>query len=239
MTDKINFEMILNNVAELPIVKVDRESFLRKQLLCYYDEAVVEEAIRTSPVKAGIVMKHIDKIADDCINYEATVASGLSFAAGIPGGFAMLGTIPADLTQIFAHMLIISQELAYLYGWFDFANGNQSFDDGSKNIFILFAGVMFGVDGTTKTMVKVCELLATKVEKDIVKKALTKGAVYPIVKKVATSIGLKMTKDIFARAVSNLVPIASGFLSGGMTYFSFRTMSFKLKNHLRTLKYAN
>ncbi|MDD3041300.1 MAG: hypothetical protein PHO71_25985, partial [Bacteroides sp.] len=70
-------------------------------------------------------------------------------------------------------------------------------------------------------------------------KALTKGTIYPIVKKIAQAIGVKMTKDIFAKGVSKVIPVIGGVASGGLTYVTFRPMAYKLKKHLSELKWAD
>ena len=67
-------------------------------------------------------------------NYETTKVSTLSFVAGLPGGIAMVGTIPADLTQYLGHIFRIVQKLAYLYGWEAFYSEEGYMDDGTANI---------------------------------------------------------------------------------------------------------
>ncbi len=44
-----------------------------------------------------------------CIVLEIRKVTVLSAAAGLTGGFAMLGTVPADLSQYFLHILRILQ----------------------------------------------------------------------------------------------------------------------------------
>lgn len=70
-------------------------------------------------------------------------------------------------------------------------------------------------------------------------KALTKGVIYPIVKKTATMIGVKMTKDIFAKSVSKVIPVVGGVVSGGITFASYKPMSVKFKKYLEKLDLAN
>lgn len=181
----------------------------------------------------------IDKIANSCINYETNKVSSISFAAGIPGGFAMAGTIPADITQYFAHILRILQKLIYLYGWEEILPEDGSIDDDTSNIITLFVGVMFGVNGAASTITKISASAAQKASKNIAAKALTKGTLYPIVKKIAQALGVKMTKDIFARGVSKAIPIIGGIASGGLTYITYKPMAYKLKKHLETLKWCD
>ena len=235
--ETISFEMILNSATQLPLVKINRASFLRKQLAPYVSPAAVEIAISKSPSTAKIPLETINVIAKHCINLETNKVSAISFAAGVPGGFTMLGTVPADLAQFTAHQLRISQKLAYLYGWEELF-GEDGMDDGTQDIMTLFFGIMFGDNGATTVVSQIAKQAATATVKKLPQKALTKGAIYPIVKQIAKILGQRMTKDIFAKGVGKVIPIVGGFISGGLTYAMFKPMSYKLQKHLKTLPLA-
>lgn len=239
MNDNNIFEQVLATASSLPMVHIDRKKFLLKELIKFYPKEKVDIAIQNNPAYAGIDISTIDKIANSCINYETNKVSSISFAAGIPGGFAMAGTIPADITQYFAHILRILQKLIYLYGWEEILPEDGSIDDDTSNIITLFVGVMFGVNGAASTITKISASAAQKASKNIAAKALTKGTLYPIVKKIAQALGVKMTKDIFARGVSKAIPIIGGIASGGLTYITYKPMAYKLKKHLATLKWCD
>ena len=232
MNDNNIFEQVLATASSLPMVHIDRKKFLFKELIKFCPKEQVDIAIQNNPAYAGIDISTIDKIANSCINYETNKVSSISFAAGIPGGFAMAGTIPADITQYFAHILRILQKLIYLYGWEEILPEDGSIDDDTSNIITLFVGVMFGVNGAASTITKISASAAQKASKNIAAKALTKGTLYPIVKKIAQALGVKMTKDIFARGVSKAIPIIGGIASGGLTYITYKPMAYKLKKHL-------
>ena len=239
MNDNNIFEQVLATASTLPMVHIDRKKFLFKELIKFCPKEQVDIAIQNNPAYAGIDISTIDKIANSCINYETNKVSSISFAAGIPGGFAMAGTIPADITQYFAHILRILQKLIYLYGWEEILPEDGSIDDDTSNIITLFVGVMFGVNGAASTITKISASAAQKASKNIAAKALTKGTLYPIVKKIAQALGVKMTKDIFARGVSKAIPIIGGIASGGLTYITYKPMAYKLKKHLETLKWCD
>ena len=137
--------------------------------------------------------------------------------------------------QYFGHVLRIAQKLIYLYGWQELFDESGQMDDGTANLLTLFIGVMFGVNGAASAIVKISEAAAQKAAKSLAQKALTKGVVYPIVKKVATALGVKMTKDIFAKSVSKVIPIIGGVASGTVTYVTYKPMAKKLRDHLATL----
>ena len=81
--------------------------------------------------------------------------------------------------------------------------------------------------------------LATGVEKKLLRTALTKGTIYPIVKNVASWFGKKMTKDIFAGFFKTAIPVVGGVLGGGITYLSFKPCCDKLKNSLQDTLLSN
>ena len=234
------FEMVLRSASELPLVKIDRSTFLRKELSKYFDEETVGKAVETTPAQAGIHAKELERIAKACINYETGKVTALSAAAGIPGGFAMVGTVPADMAQLFGHIIRILQKLTYLYGWQDlFQNKDGELDDETANQLTLFIGVMFGVNAANVAITKIANNVAIRAINVLPRMALTKGAIYPIVKQIARMLGVRMTKVIFAKGVGKAVPIIGGVASGGITFVFFRPMAKRLQKYLATLPLAD
>lgn len=237
--EEITFENVLATAMKAPGVKVNRVKFLRKELKKYCSDDVISSATNSNPAKAGIPRELIDKISKQIINYETTKVTGISMAASIPGGAAAVGAAAADITSYFAFILRTVQELAYLYGFEQFDLNDDEVDAETMNTVLLFIGVMFGVQGAASTLQKFANVLAKQISKKLAQKALTKGTIYPIVKKVATSVGIRMTKQIFADTVASAVPILGGALSGGLTYAMFRPGCMKLRRNLRSYNLCN
>jgi hypothetical protein len=236
-TPESKFSMVLATTSGFPGVRIDRESYLRRALARYCSSEQIQLAVDESPAAAGIALGVIDKAARDSIKYESAKVTALSAAAGVPGGFALIGTVPADLAQNLAHVLRIAQKLAYLYSWPDLfsADGDEP-DDATKGMLTLFVGVMFGAQSANQGVTVVAGMLAKQALKQLPKQALTKGVIYPIVKQVASKLGTEMTKLIFAKGVAKVVPIAGAVLNGGLTLATFAPMSFRLKKHLASLE---
>ena len=108
---------VLRAALALPGARIDRAAFLRKEFSKHTTKEVLQCAIEASPAKAGIGKDVIRRIATASIKWHRAGVSSVSFAAGLPGGWWMAGTVPADLTQFFWHTVVILQKLAYLYGW--------------------------------------------------------------------------------------------------------------------------
>ncbi len=149
----------------------------------------------------------------------------------------MVGTVPADLAQYMGHMLRIAQKLAYIYSWPDlFAQGDEDIDEATESMLILFIGVMFGVRIAQGGVARVAGMIAANVAKKLPQKALTKGVIYPTVKKVASYLGVSMTKNLFASGVAKAIPIVGAVLSGSLTLGTFLPMAKRLQKHLASLE---
>lgn len=232
-------ESVLKQVMKIPGVKVDREKFLKKELSPHHSLDIVHMAISKNPAYAGIDRNEIKIIANQIINYETNRVSSVSFLAGMPGGFAMAATIPGDVLQYFIHVVIVMQKLAYLYGFDDFQLSDFSINDDTFNQIMVFLGVMMGVQGTNAGVKIIADSAAKKIARALPQKALTKGAIYPIVKNVAKFVGIKMTKDIFAKSISKVVPVVGGVVSGGITYAMFKPSCYKLQNSFNNIKLSD
>ena len=226
----------LKKVVRFPGVRINRDEFLRQELTkLRASEEVIERALATSPALAGVPLLALDTLADETITYETNKSAALSFAAGLPGGFAMLGTIPADLMQYYAHALRIMQKLAYLYGWRDLL-ADVDEDDEMLGVLAVFFGVMLGVGGAAQSLTSFARIAAkTAYQKHVTKRALMSITWYPVVKYSLRVIGINITKSSFTKGASKIVPVIGGFVSSGLTFMALQTQSARLKSHLREL----
>ncbi len=234
------FEDLIYKAVQIPGARIDRREYLSAEFSKHYSAETLVAAIDDSPARAGIGLETVNKLAEDAIHSEAMQVTATSAVAGIPGGLAMLGTVPADLLQYYVHVLRIAQKLAYLYGWPTMFEPNQrDIDDGTMNELILFIGVMSGTGEANKGVTALSTTVARAAVQQIPKKALTKGTIYPIVKKVAQSLGVHMTKQTFGEGIGKMVPVVGGVVSGGITYATFLPMAERLRKHLSTLEIAD
>lgn len=218
---------VISTAIQIPGVKVNREAFLREQFKNASPE-FLSEIIKNGPVAAKCSRRELRKIARRIVNERTLVSSGVSFAAGVPGGFAMAATIPADVLQFYGVALRLAQEIAYLYGEEDLWCSSTLDSEKVTNQLILYCGVMLGASGASQTVRVVSSSLAKQALKKLPQKALTKTFYYPIVKSIAKALGAKMTKEIFAEGVAKAVPVMGGVVSGGITLVTMRPMGMRL-----------
>ncbi|MFG2428192.1 hypothetical protein [Streptomyces sp. NPDC048590] len=234
-----SFSAFLLRAARLPGVCIDRETYLRTALSRHCSAYEVRSAVASTPAAAGISLDVLDRLANEAIRYETAKVSALSAAAGVPGAMALPATVPADLAQYLGHMLRISQKLAYLYSWPNLFSGeSDELDDATKGVLTLFFGVMYGTQAANAAVGKVAKAISEQVARELPKRALTQGVVYPVVKKVAAYLGVEMTKQTFAKSVSKAIPLVGAAVSGTLTLATFLPMSKRLKTHLSGLDLA-
>ena len=229
---------VLKMSMAIPGVKVDRESFLRSQLKAHCDEYQVQEAVDTRPAVAGVPPAIVDKLADSCISWNRLKTSSVSFVAGMPGGWAMAGTIPADLGQFYGHAVRLAQELAYLYGWPDLFSEEGEFDEETMHRVTLLIGAMMGSGLARRGLADIAKRFADEVTHRLPRRALTQYGFFNMAKQVARWIGIRLTKKTFASAVAKIVPLVGGAISSSISFVAMTKMAGRLKNHLRELRYA-
>ena len=226
---------------KVPGVKIDRAKFLQKELFKNHPQDVIDRAIETTPAQAGIASEEVDKIADEVIKFERNAVSGISVALGMPGGVAMAATIPADIAQYYGYMIRAAQKLLYLYGFPELDTSDEAIalDTETINSLTVCLGVMYGVANANNAIKAMAKALAGGVEKQLMKKALTKGAIYPIVRAVGKWFGVRMTREIFAGFFKKAIPVVGGVVGGGITYASFKPCCYRLKDVLQDTMLSN
>ncbi|MGP9736093.1 hypothetical protein ACT3SQ_16245 [Brachybacterium sp. AOP42-C2-15] len=231
----------LTRVIRLRGVRIDREHFLRAELHRRgVGTLMIDRAVAENPAAAGVDLDMLDRIASEVVEFETRKSTAMSFAAGIPGGFAMLGTIPGDITQFYFHAFRIMQKVAYVYGWREFLTDTDDIDDETLGELTAFLGVMMGIGGASATVTNFAANIARPaIQRQIAGVALTKTAWYTPMKQVLRVVGVKLTKDSFAKAVSKTVPVVGGVISGGLTYATLRVQAGRLIKHLRQLPPPN
>ena len=130
----------------------------------------------------------------------------------------------------------------YLYG---FPALNVETEDGvmldseTINSLTVCMGIMYGVATANNAMKAIAKAFATGVEKKLMRAALTKGTIYPIVKSVAKWFGVRMTKEVFAGFFKKAIPVVGGVIGGGITYATFKPCCYRLKNTLKDTALSN
>ena len=79
---------------------------------------------------------------------------------------------------------------------------------------------------------KISKAFAEQVAIRLPRQTLTRYAIYNTSKQVAKWIGIKLTKDTFARGVSKVIPLIGVPIPPGLPYWTFKAMVIRLKKSL-------
>ncbi len=217
---------LITTLSQLPLVRVNREDFLKNT----FKKSEHLDRILSEGPQAVFTSDSLRKKANEIIQASTNSTSIASFVAGLPSNIAVaIAAGGADLTQYFGFALNLAQQLAYLFGEDDLFNGGHGdVNDQAKGRIVAYLGVMLGAGGAASLLVATSKKAAEVMGKKVAARALTKTAWYPLLKKVAAWIGVKITKQSVGKAVSKAVPVLGGFFSAGITYFTFKPMGNRL-----------
>jgi hypothetical protein len=216
-------------VSKLPVVRVDREAFLRKH---FADSPHLEVILQSGP-PAVYSTESLRKKADSIIKGSAIKSSGASFAMGLPGNPAvMVAAGGADVAQYFGFAINLSQQIAYLFGEDELFDGGGELSEAAQMRVIAYLGAMFGAAGAAALVSQTSKQAGAQLGKKVASQALTKTAWYPLVKKVGALVGKQVTKKTVEKTITKAVPLVGGVVSGGLTYMTFRPMGSRLADTL-------
>lgn len=216
-------------VSKLPVVRVDREAFLRK----HFAGSPHLDVILESGPQAVFTAESLRQKANGIIKGSAAKTSLTSFAAGLPGNpVVMIAAGSADVAQYFGFAINLAQQIAYLFGEDDLFDGGGQLSEAAQVRVIAYLGAMFGAAGAAALVSQTSKLAGANLGKKVAAQALTKTAWYPVVKKVGALVGKQVTKKTVEKTITKAVPVVGGVLSGGLTYVTFRPMGHRLADAL-------
>lgn len=223
------YEVLIQTItaaSQMPFVKVNREEFLRKE---FSGDKYIEKIIKDGP-QSVFTSQALRKRAQKVITNTTNKTSIASFVTGIPSNpvtaFASGG---ADVIQYFGFALNLSQQIAYLFGEDDLFNGDyDKLPEEARIRIIAYLGIMFGASGSSALVANISKTAGKNIGKKVTQKALTKTSWYPLVKKIGSTLGVKITKQSVGKSITKIVPLIGGVVSGGLTYVTFKPMGNKL-----------
>lgn len=234
MNDNI-FEIFLEKAGSIPGIRIERDVYLKKAFEKEYKKRI-KDIIVKGPIKAGIDLKEVSRIADQAILSETMTTVGVSVGTGAIGGPIALAAIPADILQFYGHLLRVVQKLMYLYGWEENVfEPDGDIDDTTSNFLVLCFGIMLGVEIAGQVASQIAMHAAKKalihVPKHVLKALITKQAFREMVKKIVKAIGVKTTVKYSFAIGTKIVPVFGGVASGALTAIFFVPMSKRMKRY--------
>ena len=216
-------------VAKLPVVRVDREAFLRKH---FAGSPHLNVVLERGP-QAVYSAESLRRKASSIIKNSAAKSSAASFATGLPGNPAvMIAAGGADVAQFFGFAINLAQQIAYLFGEDDLFDGGGQLSEAAQIRVIAYLGAMLGAAGAAGLVSQTSKVAGANLGKKVAAQALTNTVWYPLVKKVGALVGQQVTKKTVEKTITKAVPVFGGAVSGGLTWVTFRPMGHRLADVL-------
>ena len=168
---------MIGSVAKLPVIRVDRETFLRQQ---FAGSEYLDEILEHGPQHVYTV-ESLRRKADGVIKKSTNQTTLAAFVAGIPGGPAAVAAGGADVAQYFGFAINLAQKIAYLFGEDDLFTDESELNEGAKVRVLAYLGVMLGASGSAMLVGKLAREVGKNMGKKITQQALTKTTVVPVV----------------------------------------------------------
>ena len=153
-----------------------------------------------------------------------------------------MGTIPADVLQYNYHLLILSQELAYLYGFPDFYDekGNAT-EVTVQALIVMFFGIQTAIGNAGREGAEqLIKMLAKGAPKRIATMKWGNTFLFKAIQGIAKWLGVKgglaVSKKEIGAAVGKAIPVVGGFVSAGFSYMTFTMDSKRYVKFLREHK---
>lgn len=227
------FDEVLAQAIRLPGTGVNRTSYLT-EVIGRKHAQLVRRAIETTPARAGLSQRDIEKIAKKSLGKDGRRTTALSFAAGIPGGVAGAVTIPADLVQFYGYLVRSIQKLTYLYGWRDLVHVDASQTDvATASALVILLGVMAGVQRADDALARLARLRASVADDARLRTALAAHGMQSEVNQISEELTRRMAKRLGGQVAGKAIPVVGGIVSGFVTGSGFDEMAKRLLKELK------
>jgi hypothetical protein len=204
----------LNATFKIPFVKVNRERFLRKALLSEgCSEEQIQLAIEKSPVEV-LTPQELKALALKVRRFHRTSLSALSAACGVPGGIFIFVAVPVDTIQFFYHTFVLSQKIAYIYGFPPCMT-----EDEFRDMMIIALGVGAGVSKANKAF----KFVAKQAKKQLISQLQKHQELLlpQLLREVCKALGVKLTNNTLTQIIRKGIPVISAVISAIFAYTIF------------------
>lgn len=230
---------LLDKIGTIPGAKVNRIEYLEG---CFNAEKrdILYKIINEGTLNAGVSINVVKRLAEDAIKHEKTNAAATSYVSGITGWATMLPSVSADVIQYYVHCFRLIQKMMYLYGWNeDIINDSGDMDSEIRELVILYLGIIFGIEESGETLMKIASVSTSQVAKGaMTKEILDEVAEHTFfsegVEKTTEKLGRKFATKGGIKTLIQTIPAIGATASAVVTYATFVPGVTKLKVYMET-----
>lgn len=216
-------------LIKLPIVHVDRKSFLKSQLK---GSKELSGILKDGP-QTYYSADELREMADKLIKENVSKATTGSIAAVLPNNpLFMMGTGTFDVMQYFSLALRMAQQMAYLFGEDELFTEGTHLNEAERMRLFGLLGAMLGVSGAASLIYVGSQKMAGPIGTKIAGKAAVETLRHPMLKKIGIMVGHRISHQTLGQTITKSVPLVGGVTSGVITYTTFKPMGARLADLL-------
>lgn len=225
----------LNGILKMPGAKINREAYLCKTF-SHLSDSEIRRCIAESPTNV-VPQAVIENVASNVIRSHTAKATAISTISGIPGGLAMLATVPADLANYYFHVVAVGQKLGYLYGFPDMVDDYGQLTPEGEIMLTAFIGVMNKVEVAKELVMKIAIETAKRMTGEtairVAGNILSKQFIAQAIEAISTKLGAQIAAKGVGRGIYKAIPFLSGAICGTITYATFKPQAKRLHEVLK------
>ncbi len=169
---------------------------------------------------ALVPVKQLDQLADRFADSHRIMATGSGAVLGLPGGLALLATIPTDVSALTWFSFRTISGIAQTYG------SETRSEEGRTIALLIFAGAL----GMDKVTVAGSEVFLSSLTKNVLTKPYRDLIIKQVVPQVAKWIGLGLAE----RGLGRAIPLFGGVVGATSNYLFMSNLSTRTKTYYRT-----
>jgi hypothetical protein len=221
------WNILIETIMKIPGALIDREYFLINEFGEYCEsEQMMEDLIKGGPFGCGIDDKYINSVIKKIINHHTSLVTIIS---SISSGIPSIASLPLDIGSFYYHAMILSQKLAYIYGFPEF---DREKDARLVEVITLFIAVMSGLNITREGLKFIIKLLTGPAIKTLPYAPIVQS----VYKEINHSLSFRLTKQSLSRTAGKFIPIIGIIIGGGITILLFLPMAKRLNRYLKEMR---
>lgn len=234
----VQYDRVQSLVFKLPVVKVDRNRFLRNQLKKELGKEELERAINESPTTV-LTKGQIKKIGDKLILKHSLLTALLTALLTLPNNILLTCiAIVLDILQAQMMIYIITQKLLYLYGHKDLKNGDTILKKQISVILWIISAVMIGRGGLRKTAKSVASKVTRTIIARVSARVGTRVTMVNLIRQVMKWAGVTLTQKMISAAIDIIVLSVCSLIAGIFSFWIFYPMANNLNRKLQEVGLA-
>ncbi len=188
---------------------VERDEFLAETFSEHYSDEIVEIAITHGPKAAGIPQKKIDKIAGKISKQKNKLISGVVTKHVMPKKVSAVTAIPTDIILYYAHVLLTTQKLLYLYGFPKLKNRQEQQELSLEAITLLSVclGTMYEIEGASAVLKEIVLAGCSHLDGEQVQQILNSEQCELVIERTNKWFAINIFRGVLGRLAKSTVPV--------------------------------